>query len=196
MLDTQQEFNVEAFKKLKYQDTTLERKLFYDCDFDSCVFQEVRFVGCRFYNCSFKDCDLSLSSVNDCLFSETAFMKSTLVGINWAQISQATLIQKPFAFEQCILNYSTFIGLNLPKLHMVECVARDVDFAEVNLTDANLSKTDFAESHFRQTNLTRADFTDARNYTINPSSNTLTQAKFALPEALSLLRNMDILLSE
>ena len=45
-------------------------------------------------------------------------------------------------------------------------------------------------------NLTEADFTGAKNYAIAPGMNTLKKTKFSLPEAMSLLYNLDIKLTE
>ena len=190
------DYSQQTFNALSYTDSLIERTAFYDCRFEKCTFNDVRFVACRFYDCVFKDCDLSLSTVRDCAFSETTFEQSKLVGINWAEMSQDTLIQKPLNFSQCALNYSTFIGLSLKGIRIIECTAWDVDFSDVDLTEADCKKTDFSESHFRHSDLTRADFTDAKNYAIDPEINTLVGAKFSLPEAINILRHMDIELIE
>jgi hypothetical protein len=44
--------------------------------------------------------------------------------------------------------------------------------------------------------LTAADFNDARNYAIDVKQNRLKKTKFALPEAVSLLKGLDIVLRE
>jgi len=49
---------------------------------------------------------------------------------------------------------------------------------------------------FGNTNLTEADLSRACNYRIDPAQNVLGQAKFSLPEAMSLLYSMDIVLVE
>jgi fluoroquinolone resistance protein len=56
--------------------------------------------------------------------------------------------------------------------------------------------TDFSNSRFQHTNLTEADFTGATNYAIAASLNTLKKTKFSLPEAMSLLYSLDIILTE
>ena len=55
--------------------------------------------------------------------------------------------------------------------------------------------TDFAGSVFSKTNLTKADFSDARNYTIDVRANTIAKMKLSLPEALSLLETLEIMIS-
>lgn len=190
------EYNQQTFKTVSYTDSLIERTAFYDCQFEQCTFNEVRFVACRFYDCVFKDCDLSLSTVRDCAFSETTFEQCKLVGINWAEMAQDTLIQKPINFLQCVLNYGTFIGLMLKGIRIEQCSVWDVDFSDTDLTDANCKECDFTESHFRHSDLTRADFTGAKNYAIDPAINTLVGTKFSLPEAINILRSMDIELIE
>jgi uncharacterized protein YjbI with pentapeptide repeats len=75
-------------------------------------------------------------------------------------------------------------------------MAADVDFREVDLFQADFAGTDLSESLFSNTNLTEADLSRARNYRIDPGQNVLTQAKFSLPEAMSLLYSLDIVLTE
>jgi fluoroquinolone resistance protein len=99
-------------------------------------------------------------------------------------------------FINCTLNYSTFTGLKLPKAQFTHCVARDVDFADADLSGANCTETDFSDSRFLHTNLTEADFTGATHYSIAVNLNTVKKAKFSLPEAMSLLYSLDIILVE
>jgi len=79
-------------------------------------------------------------------------------------------------------------------MKVIECIAHEVDFREVDLSQADFSNTDLVGSLFINTNLTGADFTHTRNYTINASLNTLKGTKFSLPEAMSLLHSLDIVL--
>jgi uncharacterized protein YjbI with pentapeptide repeats len=77
-----------------------------------------------------------------------------------------------------------------------ECVAKNVDFRETNLSQAIFSGTDLSESLFSNTDLSGADLSLARNYIIDPIQNNVKQARFSLPEAMSLLYSMDIILDE
>jgi uncharacterized protein YjbI with pentapeptide repeats len=86
--------------------------------------------------------------------------------------------------------------LSLPGIQIEDCVAVDVDFREADLSQADFAGTDLSRSLFSNTNLTEADLSDARNYHIAPGQNVLTKAKFSLPEATSLLYNLDIDLTE
>jgi uncharacterized protein YjbI with pentapeptide repeats len=97
-------------------------------------------------------------------------------------------------FESCDLTYGVFLGIDLKKLVMKDCTAREVNFAEADLTEADFAGTDFAGAIFLQTNLTDANFAKARNYTLNLQDNRTKAAKFSLPEATRLLFNLDIVI--
>jgi fluoroquinolone resistance protein len=72
----------------------------------------------------------------------------------------------------------------------------DVDFREADLRQADFGGTDLSQSLFGNTDLAEADLSRARNYRIDPAHNSLRQARFSLPEAMSLLHSMDIVLVE
>jgi len=167
---------------------------FYDCTFVRCRFNETTFRMCRFVNCTFKNCDLSLMHVPGSSFSETAFEDSKVVGVDWTEASWRFL--SSISFLRCMINYSIFTDMDLHGTRIERCVAEEVDFRGTNLTGANLSHTDFFESFFKHTVLDEADFSHARNYKIDVNLNKLKGAKFMLPDAIALLRSLDIVLVE
>ena len=95
-------------------------------------------------------------------------------------------------FIKSVISHSTFIGLNLADIRVVDCIAIDVDFREADLSRADFTGTDLTSSLFNDTNLTAADLSQARNYDIDPVQNIIKSARFSLPEAMSLLYSMDI----
>jgi fluoroquinolone resistance protein len=194
----QKEYTSQEFKKGVLKNGQVSRKEFSACTFIKCSFNETVFQDCRFRDCTFKGCDLSLVSLKGCSFTNTRFEDSQLISINWTETTWATgkTIFKPVDFWGCVINYSTFMGLDLKKVTLSKCIARDVSFEEANLTQADCRFTDFLNSRFIRTDLTEADFTGAKNYTIAPNLNTLKKTRFSLPEAMSLLYNLDICLTE
>jgi uncharacterized protein YjbI with pentapeptide repeats len=88
------------------------------------------------------------------------------------------------------------MGLNLEKMAMKNCIAHDVSFEDSNLSFVDCSGTDFENCRFARTNLTSADLRGAKNYNIDPILNTLKKTKFSMPEAMSLLYNLPIILDE
>ena len=86
--------------------------------------------------------------------------------------------------------------MKVPNLVLKNSIAKEVDFMEADCSDANFEGTDFEKSKFHQTNLTKANFNNAFNYAIDFNNNTLKGAKFSMPEAVSLLRGLDIVLKD
>ena len=186
------EYDDVTFKALKQPGVSLQGRKFQYCTFNDCAFTEGQLHACTFMDCTFNNCDLSLCNLRDSAFARVEFVACKLMGVNWAEIDQTNQFFKPFDFLACNLSYGTFIGLELRKIRLTDCTALDADFAEADLTEAICIGTDFNESRFLHTDLSKADFTGAKNYRIVPDLNTLKGAKFSLPEALSLLRNMEI----
>ncbi|MEP7288532.1 MAG: pentapeptide repeat-containing protein [Chloroflexota bacterium] len=173
----------------------IERRSFDNCTFNHCSFQETTFQNCKFRECTFLESDLRLVHVTGSSFRETVFKNSAVVGVNWVEGSWSkTGLLESIGFVECEVSHSIFMGLELKKLVLTKCVAKDADFAEANLTQADFTHTDFAGSRFSHTNLTEADFTNARNYAIDIAINTVKKARFSLPEAVNLLRLMNIVL--
>ena len=187
------EYFEKNFNNISFSQTEICDIKFYDCNFTDCQFNEVNFIRCRFVDCLFKKCNLGLIKVKDTSFSNTFFEDSKIIGVNWTEASWPRIeLSCPIQFFRCNISHSTFLGMNLREIRIVECLAEDVDFREANLTLADLTYTDFTGSQFLRTNLSNADFLAATNYNISILSNNVKKAKFSLPEAISLLRNLDI----
>ncbi len=187
------ELDGELLQKLNNRNQTFRDVRFIDCRFEDCDFTETSFLGCRFIDCVFSKCDFSMAQLTGSSFRDTLFEDSRLDGIDWTRIARAqTSFAAPISFKRCSLSHSTFIGLELPELNLIECRCMNSDFRQASLPRGKFTGTDFSESMFHGTNLTQADFKGARNYRIDPSTNTITKAKFQLPEAMELLYAMDI----
>lgn len=186
----------ETFKNLDLQGQTIDSIRFDECEFIDCNFTEAVFKSCAFKSCIFTNCDLSLVKVNYSHFKDVHIKNSKAVGIIWPAAAWGKKddlqLFKPFEFTSSVLNYSSFSGLDLEKISIENCTAKEVDFAEANLINAKFMGTDLEGSIFRNTNLEEADFVGAKNYTIAPDLNTIKNAKFAMPEAIALLYNMEI----
>lgn len=193
----QSEFVAEQFKGTDYSGRQLNNKAFYDCRFSDSSFRETSFTGCNFRDCTFVNCDLSLMTVGESSFAGVTFEKSKVIGVNWTAAHWSKfLTAAPIDFHNCIIDYSTFIGLSLQGIKITHCRARDVDFSEADLSGADFSDTVLTASRFSQTNLTRANFAGASEYKIDVNANQIRNARFSLPEAVSLLYSLDIDLVE
>ena len=195
-ISSEARYNDQEFKGLDLDGTRIALSEFIDCKFIDCSFVESVFKKCRFVNCDFKHCDLSLSKVPGSLFNYTCFENSKIIGVNWAQADwPISDLGQLISFLKSAINHSTFIGLSLKNIQIIDCTAVDVDFREADLSKSDFSGSDLSESLFIHTNLSEADLSQARNYLIDPGLNDLKKAKFSLPEAMSLLYNMDIILT-
>jgi len=196
-LQSQVIYAEENFKDLHLTQLELAGSEFTGCTFTNCHLVEAVLRDCRFVGCRFVGCDLSLAQLPGTSFTTTRFEKTRLLGINWTLARwPAAGLGDPVGFWGCGLNHSTLLGLSLRGLQLIDCAALEVDFREADLEQADFSGSDLSGSLFLHTNLKAADLSRARNYQINPSENTLSGAKFSLPEAMALLYNLDIELVE
>jgi uncharacterized protein YjbI with pentapeptide repeats len=191
--DSPKEYFDKTFKEIDLAQKTVSEKIFEKCKFITCNFNETNFQKCRFCDCEFINSNLSVMKIKGSTFSDVVFDSSKVIGVNWAEaIWPKIKLACTIGFFKCDISHSTFLGLNLQEINVVECRARDVDFREADLTRANLTYSDFENSMFIESNLTEADLTYAENYRIDVNFNKIKGAKFMLPEAVSLLQGLDI----
>ena len=192
-IESETDYVDQHFKDVVWEAVSLQEATFEACLFTNCVFRETVFRQCLFHECTFKGCDLSLVKVDGSTFRHTVFEDCRMMGVNWTvAIWTRFAAAAPICFYKCSINYSTFIGLSLMKIRFEGCTAKDVDFSDADLTEADFSQTVLTGSHFRHTNLTGANFEEATDYLIDVTKNTVSKARFSLPEAISLLNGLDI----
>ena len=184
-----------VFKEVQVEHLELVSSEFHDCMCFHSSFVESTFRHCRFGNCVFRECDLSLIKLPESRFTSSGFENSKIMGVSSTEVHwPKTGLANPVSFSECAISYSTFMGLSLHSIHIRDCVATDVDFREADLFRADFGGSDLSQSIFGNTKLSQADLTRARNYRIDPGQSILKQARFSLPEAMSLLHSMDIVL--
>lgn len=193
----QKEFDSQEFKGLTLDRQVLEQVSFLNCTFSRCFLRETHLQACKLRECTFKNCDLSLAALTNTHLTQVRFESCQLIGINWTEaVWPGRAFYRSVDFEACVLNHSTFMGLNLKQILLRRCSVHDVDFSEANLTQADCSASDFSNSRFVHTNLSQANFSGASHYAISPNLNTLKKTQFSLPEAMSLLYGLDIVLTD
>jgi len=184
-----------VFKEVQVEHLELVSSEFHECVSFHSSFVESTFRHCRFGNCVFRECDLSLIKPPESRLTSSRFENSKIMGVNWTEVHwPKTGLANPVSFSKCAISHSTFIGLRLEGIQIIDCVAIDVDFREADLSRADFAGSDLSQSIFGNTNLSQADLSRARNYRIDPGQSILKQARFSLREAMSLLHSMDIVL--
>jgi fluoroquinolone resistance protein len=187
---TEDSYFQESFLNLSLSNETVKSKEFEECEFNNCSFINCKFEKCKFINCKFSDCIISAINPADSWIADVKFSKCKVIGCDWTKTSQIQGLD----FTDCQVNYSNFAMLKLPKITMINCEAKEVDFTETDLSDGGFTGTDFERSVFFKTNFTRANLRGALNYCIDPRYNTLKKTHFSFPEALSLLSCLDIVI--
>jgi len=181
----------KKFSKLNYQEKVVKDVEFEECQFDECNFLKASFENCNFINCIFKNSDLSLIKLINSSFDEIKFEDCKLIGVDWTKIKQKilpTIIQ----FDSCKIDLSSFFGLKLENFTLTNSSAKEVDFREATLLEANFNNTDLEETLFHQTNLRKTNFIGASHYQINFNNNKIEKATFSIPEVLNLLKPLKI----
>jgi fluoroquinolone resistance protein len=191
--DGQQEHAGQLFTAMHLTEEAIAGKEFDHCVFQKCRFLSCTFRGCRFMDCTFKESLLSAIKFIDCSFMETVFRDSKIMGIDWTMAGKSL---RGMHFLKCDISQTLFGHVKLLHLVMTDCTAKEVDFTCADCSKADFEGTDFERSVFHGTNLTEASFKRACNYAIDSRSNTLKKTKFSLPEAVSLLRSLDIVLED
>jgi fluoroquinolone resistance protein len=191
-IQSNSDYEYQEFDQINLQQNLISHADFQSCTFHRCDLSQSVLSQCRFDDCIFQACDLSLVKLKGSSFRNSSFSGSKLIGIDWTEVSKTFSVD----FQDCVMNLSNFSGLNLKKRKIVNCMAHEVSFADSNMTECTCTTTDFTGSIFSKTNLTKADFSHARNYAIDVKNNTITKMKLSLPEALSLLEVLGIIIAE
>lgn len=139
---------------------------------------------------TFEHCQFVGTNMTGVQLVEVTFENCKLSGIDFRKCRAFPSID--MRFVDCVLDGCNFSDLVLKNQSFVACELRRCTFVRTNLAGADFSHSDLTESLFHACDLTRADFSRSKKYAVDPVGNKITNAKFSLPEAVSLLRGFDI----
>jgi uncharacterized protein YjbI with pentapeptide repeats len=97
-------------------------------------------------------------------------------------------------FDNCVLNFSSFVEMKLKNMSFTNCTLHDVDFSGAVLSGAVFDNCDLKKAVFRITNLEQADFRTSYNFSIDPEINRVNKAKFSIAGLAGLLDKYDIVI--
>jgi len=177
-----------SFEGRDYSKRELKNREFAEVKFIKMNFEETHFNTVRFENCSFIACNLSLVKLKSCRFIDCRFDSCKIIGVNFMEADGSPVVK----FNECKINYCIFYGMDIRRIGIINCEAREVNFENSDMTKASLRGSDLLDSIFRNTNLTGADLSQAVNYNINPEFNTIRKARFSMPEVMTLLQCFNI----
>lgn len=163
---------------------------FVGCQFIGIDFSEFNFSRLKFLDCIFSECNLSNASLKSGVFRGVSFKKSKLIGLNWTEV--ATLAS--CSYSDCIMDYCVFQSMNLKGFSFSDCKMMEVEFSESQLVKASITGCMLRGSSFNKANLSEADLRGSTEYFIDVRYTNIKKAKFSMPEALTLLSSLDIIL--
>ncbi len=172
------------FSGVDFFEVPLGGKSFEDCRFISCGFENTSLANVSFNSCHFSNCRLVLSELKNLTLNQVVFEDCKLVGLNFADCNRFGFFP---VFKNCLIDGCVYSANDLKKTNFEVCRFRRSDFINCDLREAVFSESRFEESGFSECRLEEADFRNAAGYRIDPFSNRLKGAFFSLPEAVSFL---------
>lgn len=183
------EYDGEKFNGLVFEDEKIGGIEFYNSIFKNCSFLKTTIRKCVFNDCKFQKCNLKLVRPEESSFMNVVFENSVISGVNFSEIVGA---YKELDFVSCKLTYVTILDLDLSSKNFSNSTFKDCNFFDVDFKKSNFSNVNLKGTEFQNCDLRESDFTGAKNYFINISANKIKGAKFSIPEAYSLLKNLDV----
>lgn len=181
-----------SFKDVHQEKGVFRGYSFSDCTFTKCRFERVDFTGSAFFDCVFNHCELSLTTIVNASLRDVQFKDCKLVGIDFTKCDPSLF---RIGFDTCLIDTCNFSSLKLKQTRFIRSIIRESRFIETILQEADFEDSDLEQTLFHQCDLEKANFSDAKNYSINPLTNKIKGAIFSLPEAVSLLKDLGICLT-
>lgn len=174
-------FTVKEFLKAEYE----------NCAFTGCIFTKTDLSGIVFSECVFENCDLSMACLKSTSFRDVRLKDCKLLGLRFDECDNFLL---SLHFEDCIVNFSSFYGLQLKGIIFKGCKLEQVDFAETDLKNSSFKNCDLSGANFGNTNLEGSDLHSATNFSIDPEANRVSKAKFSAQNITGLLDRYNIII--
>lgn len=181
----------ETLRDQWFESTPLRETSFEKTLFERCHFHKTPFTGCDLSDSRFEHCEISLPHLLGCGLKNILFQNCKLVGVDFTRCSPRFF---RVVFEDCLIDTCNFSGVELSSTPFLRCTIRETRFVESRLEKARFDGSDLERTLFHQCDLRQASFIGAKNYTIHPTINRLEGTHFSLPEAISLLTPLGIIL--
>lgn len=179
----------KTFEKVLYNDKKINHREFEGCIFKNCDFSNSDFSYNTFIDCEFIDCNLSMTKLVSTSLKNVTFQNCKLLGIEFNTCDDF-LFQ--VGFQDCILDYSSFVHKKMLKTKFLNSSFREVTFVGTNLSNSVFENCNLEGTLFNDTQLMAVDFRTAYNYKIDPELNQMKKAKFSTQGISGLLEKYDI----
>nr|WP_319393977.1 pentapeptide repeat-containing protein [uncultured Desulfobacter sp.] len=182
-------FEEETFEQVDFSKNRHKKGAYEDCIFLNCDFSTSDISEFNFIDCEFNGCNFSMAKMNQTIFNNGKFMDCKMLGMAFESCDDLLL---SISFYNCILNHSSFDGVNLKNTTFENSKLHDVDFTNADLYKSVFNNCDLHNATFINANLQESIFKASYNYVIDPDVNRIRKASFDLPGALGLLAKYDI----
>lgn len=179
----------KTFESIDYSDQKLLDNEFINCEFINCNFSKSDLSYIDFLDCHFKNCNLSLAILKNTGLKNVKFTGCKQMGLDF---SASNSFLFTVSFQDCILDYSTFIYKKLKKTVFTDCSLKEVDLSNTDLTQALFKNCDLAQATIQDSILDKTDFRTSRNYAFDPSENKIKQTKVSAIALAGLLEKFDL----
>jgi uncharacterized protein YjbI with pentapeptide repeats len=181
----------KTYTSIIYAGQKLVQTEFESCVFLNCDFSNADFSESDFLNCTFEGCNFSLAKFAGTGLKGVQFKGCKLIGIGFDHCSDFLF---SVGFQKCTMDYTSFAEKKMKKTKFEGCSLKEADFADADLSQSVFEDCDCFGAVFQNTNLEKADLRTAINYSIDPETNKIRQAKFSYSGISGLLTkyNLDI----
>lgn len=190
-----QTYENEHFEGLHLSQEKFSSLNFTDCSFEDCVFEDCTLKDCSLNDCSFEGCRVVNPISQGTQVKYLSFSKCHLLGVQWQDFLSAGLIAAPLhRLKNSSLRYHSFIDMNLKRFSFAGNLIADSLFENCQLAESSFKQCNLQNTRFIACDLKKADFRQALGYQVDIFQSKLKGAKFSLPEAVSLLKDLEIAL--
>lgn len=179
----------ERYENLDLAEQYVDSCEYYKCTFVKCNFSKADLSDVDFDECTFENCDLTMAKLKNSGMRDLRFDHCKLLGLDFSVCNQFRFGAR---FSDCILDYSIFFKLKIPKTLFANCSLKEAEFAEADLSSALFDNCDLENAGFAFTDLRKADLRTSANYRIDPEQTRIRGARFSYPALLGLLTKYDI----
>ena len=170
------EYNGIAFEKENYSGTKIKGYEYDNCTFHNCDFSNSSFSDCKFRNCKFDACNLSMMKLVGTSLNNIHYKDCKILGVIFSDCHEFLFSPQ---FQNCILDYASFMDRKMNKTKFNGSSMKDVNFFRADLTGCSFEGCNLEGAVFNGTVLNNTDFVTASNYTIDPELNKLKGARFS-----------------
>ena len=182
-------YDGQTFEKITYTGKIINGREFQECTFKQCDFTDSNFGNNKFIDCVFEGCNLSMLKLANATLSSAAFKDCKILGVNFHECSDFLF---SVAFDNCVLDYSSFAGKKMPKTRFSNSSIKETTFANASLSGSKFEHCNLDRAIFNRTDLSSVNFVTATNFDIDPEINTLKKASFSADSLAGLLSRHQI----